>query len=67
MSPSPWRGQRQLIDCCNGCVPPKRYPGCGGHCPEYQKQKAKLKADKQREREYLKNHPTLSSYDFNKH
>lgn len=23
------------IYCCNGCVAPKRYPGCHSHCPEY--------------------------------
>lgn len=20
---------------CNGCVPPERYPGCGGKCSKY--------------------------------
>lgn len=28
------------INCCNGCVAPKRYPGCHGHCPEYLEEKA---------------------------
>lgn len=28
------------IRCCNGCVAPKRYPGCHGTCPEYIKEKA---------------------------
>jgi hypothetical protein len=23
------------IECCNGCVAPKRYPGCQDHCPDY--------------------------------
>lgn len=23
------------IKCCNGCVPPKRYPGCKSTCPDY--------------------------------
>jgi hypothetical protein len=23
------------ITCCNGCVAPKRYPGCHDHCPDY--------------------------------
>lgn len=27
------------IKCCNGCVPPKRYPGCHDHCEEYIKEK----------------------------
>lgn len=25
---------------CNGCVPPKRRPACGGTCPEYAEWKA---------------------------
>ncbi len=28
------------IKCCYGCVPPKRNPGCHGHCPEYLSEKA---------------------------
>ena len=28
-----------MITCCKNCVPPKRYPGCHDHCPEYQEQK----------------------------
>ena len=28
------------INCCNGCVAPKRHPGCHGHCQEYLKEKA---------------------------
>lgn len=28
------------IKCCNGCVPPKRNPGCHGNCPEYLAEKA---------------------------
>ena len=28
------------IKCCNGCVPPKRHPGCHGKCPEYLAEKA---------------------------
>lgn len=27
------------IKCCNGCVAPKRYPGCHDHCEEYIKEK----------------------------
>ena len=36
---------------CRGCVAPKRYPGCHGHCPEYLADKAKHdeeKAEKER-------------------
>lgn len=28
------------INCCNGCVPPKRTPTCHSTCKEYIKQKA---------------------------
>lgn len=28
-----------MIQCCNGCVPPKRNPYCHGYCPEYAKEK----------------------------
>ena len=30
-----------MIDCCNGCVPPKRNAWCHSYCPEYAKQKEK--------------------------
>lgn len=66
MSPSPWRKERRSIKCCKDCKPPKRYPGCGDHCPEYKKEKAKYLADKQKEKEYLANHPTISDYDFSR-
>lgn len=67
MSQSPWRHERHIIECCHNCKPPKRYPGCGANCPEYKKEKAKYVADKQREKEYLRNNkPILSNYDFNK-
>lgn len=59
-----WRNERKVIKCCFGCVPPKRYPGCGDRCEEYKKEKAEYK--KQME-EYKKNMPEiLSGYDFNK-
>ena len=35
------------IRCCNGCVPPKRYPGCHGHCPEYIEAKAQHDAERE--------------------
>ena len=66
MSPSPWRTERRAINCCKDCKPPKRYPGCGANCKEYKDEKAQYLADKQREKEYKENHPTLSDYDFNK-
>ena len=42
---SPWRKERYHIKCCNGCIPPKRYPGCGGKCKEYKKEKAEYLAN----------------------
>lgn len=36
------------FECCHKCVPPKRYPGCSGACPEYKKARAKFDADKAR-------------------
>ncbi len=28
------------INCCRGCVAPKRHTACWGHCPEYLAEKA---------------------------
>lgn len=28
------------IQCCRGCIAPKRHPGCHDHCPEYIKERA---------------------------
>lgn len=40
------------INCCHGCVAPKRHPGCHDTCPEYRKEKveheAKLEEDRKR-------------------
>ena len=36
------------IRCCNGCVPPKRYPGCHDHCHEYIEEKKKHDAERER-------------------
>lgn len=33
------------FECCHICVPPKRYPGCSGKCPDYAKARAKYDAD----------------------
>lgn len=62
----PWKNLRMAIKCCSGCKPPKRYPGCGSHCKEYIEEKAKHVANKNNEKEYLRNHPPMSVYDFNK-
>lgn len=35
------------IRCCNGCVAPKRYPGCHGSCPEYIEEKAENDAQRE--------------------
>ena len=42
-----------IIKSCNGCVAPKRHPGCHDHCPEYLQEKAEYRirkdaADKQK-------------------
>ena len=29
------------FECCIPCKPPKRYPGCHDHCPEYAVARAK--------------------------
>ena len=39
------------FECCHHCVAPKRYPGCSGSCPEYKEARARLDADKARERD----------------
>ena len=65
MGPSPWKNERNKIQCCRHCVPPKRYPGCGGHCEEYKKEKAKYLEDKERDRKDKEMHPVLSFNDFN--
>jgi hypothetical protein len=31
---------------CKGCVPPKRFPGCHGSCPDYIREKAEYNARK---------------------
>lgn len=37
------------FECCHICVPPKRYPGCSGKCPDYAKARAKYDADRAKE------------------
>lgn len=34
------------IRCCEGCVAPKRYPGCHATCPEYLQEKEEYEARK---------------------
>lgn len=36
------------FECCILCKPPKRYPGCHDHCPEYAKAKHDQDAANQR-------------------
>lgn len=45
------------IKSCNGCVAPKRYPGCHGVCPEYIQEKAEYEAKKAEEAKarYIRN------------
>lgn len=35
-----------MIYSCKGCIPPKRYPGCHDHCPEYLEAKKKHDEEK---------------------
>jgi hypothetical protein len=35
------------FECCHNCKPPRRYPGCQDHCPDYAEGKAKHDADKE--------------------
>ena len=51
------------IKCCKGCVPPKRYPGCGAKCEEYIKEKEQLKENKKKAK--ANETPTMTEYDFN--
>lgn len=37
---------QHTISCCRDCVAPKRHTACGGHCPDYQKQRAEYDAQK---------------------
>lgn len=39
------------IKCCNGCEPPKRYPGCGASCPDYAVDKAFDNVEKEVQRQ----------------
>ena len=64
---SPWGKERTVIQCCRNCVPTKRYPGCGDHCKDYKDEKAQYRADKQREREYLLNHPVITEWDTDRY
>lgn len=44
-----------MFDCCHKCKPPKRYPGCQDHCPDFPVAKAnfeKKKAEYNRARGY---------------
>lgn len=43
-----------MINCCKGCVAPKRYPGCHASCEEYRADKAehdRIKAQNDRVRD----------------
>lgn len=48
------------INCCNGCVPPKRTPVCHSYCPEYKEQKEVT--DREREEAYRKRKITGEVY-----
>ena len=52
------------ITCCRYCVPPKRYPGCGDHCPEYAEQKAQHNAQIEAHRKEKKIQDGIDSQKF---
>lgn len=64
MSDTPWRRERHIIKCCHGCVPPKRYPGCGAHCQEYKDEKAELERMKAAAKAAMP--APITEYDFNR-
>lgn len=37
------------MNCCHGCVQPKRKPGCHDHCPEYIEERAEYDRIKEAE------------------
>lgn len=43
-----------VFECCHYCVPPKRYPGCHGKCPDYEAAKEKNDRSKAAEAEERK-------------
>ena len=48
------RSTMNPFECCRKCVAPKRHPGCGSTCPEYQEARTKweaLKATIKKEKE----------------
>ena len=66
MEPNPWKHTRNAIKCCIDCKPPKRFPGCGGTCEEYKKEKAEYLENKEKYRIERENNPPLTSFDFDK-
>lgn len=50
------------VKCCKDCVPPRRYPGCHGHCQKYLEEKRLYEIQKQKER--AAKSPRLTNYDF---
>lgn len=61
-----WRNAKRVIKCCKDCVAPKRHPGCHDTCEDYKKEIAEYKANEQRKKEFIKNNPYITNYDFNK-
>lgn len=60
-----WRNDRKTIQCCFGCTPPRRYPGCGSHCEEYKAEKAALA---EQQAAYKRSLPdrAINQYDFDR-
>ena len=51
-----------FFECCHKCVPPKRYPGCSGTCPEYAEQRVLFDAQKEAIRKASQIRPAKTDY-----
>lgn len=53
------------IKCCHPCKPPKRYPGCHDHCPEYAKERAQHDKDTAAYKKKLRTEAGITSQKIN--
>lgn len=51
---------QKYFNCCHGCVPPKRHPGCHSTCPDgiadkqaWEEERKKISAERHKEADYL--------------
>ena len=50
---------RQKIDCCDGCLPPKRNSYCHTYCSEYTRERAELDAANEEKNSKVKTHSNI--------